>query len=631
MMVVLPRHRLPVALLVVLQCAPRVCVGLQDLVGPYVSAVTPEGSTVPTRLDAKPSKPAGLVLEIEAASQGGSFSQVYSATDKAAKLAEYGRQRKQALNAEHAAERQRILEALEKATTAEDKALLEFAAQANEEARLQAVAALNHLVHFASSVKQAMGSQSGAASCKELSCGSNAVCVMPPSQGARCVCKDGFAGDGFACNPVRQPVPHPLFAVRPHEPAPQVADVHVAAFGGDGVGIVYRDVERSHRGYLLLGQARDDGIHWMPSVCFSDSSQAFAPQLVELLDEPGFAIAFRTRNRGGVGQLLGGTVDKKAAGRVHFGQPAAFARNQAQTMSLMAFPQGRVGVLYSEHLLEGLSGKISGGSSYGAALLATVRPSTGHAPEIVNKVRFMSGHVARISAVQLSPTSFVVAYRHAEDHHSASFVDLQGVQGSEAAGKDDAAAGRTTGAKTEASCLVGELRGDHFAFTAHALSLEPDMTQIWARSVALVQENVIAYTYHSGNEEATKEAIIRLDPATHRLNVLQKQVLAKGFTPTLGSISSAAVQAGSSTPVVAQEHGPRLLTYYGGEPAGGLQMRLCKVSAEGLPSSCARLPLLKSEVLSASVARMSDDRAFLLYTDARGTPFYKLVGLQESE
>merc|ERR1719379_2397314 len=94
-------------------------------------------------------------------------------------------------------------------------------------------------------------------------------------------------------------------------------------------------------------------------------------------------------------------------------------------------------------------------------------------------------------------------------------------------------------------------------------SIDPAQTQIWARSVAFVQENVIAYTYHSGNEQLTKQAFIFADPGTRKLSLMrQPEVLARGFTPFVGTVSTTLLPFGAEQPLLLQTNGPRLFSYY---------------------------------------------------------------------
>merc|ERR1719277_2680837 len=76
-------------------------------------------------------------------------------------------------------------------------------------------------------------------------------------------------------------------------------------------------------------------------------------------------------------------------------------------MKLVALASNRVVCLYSETATDG-SGAVTG--AYGSAALAEVLP--GGSLKVFGTYRFSEGPLlARISAVALSPTSLVVAYR----------------------------------------------------------------------------------------------------------------------------------------------------------------------------------------------------------------------------
>merc|ERR1712050_548506 len=140
----------------------------------------------------------------------------------------------------------------------------------------------------------------------------------------------------------------------------------------------------------------------------------------------------------------------------------------------------------------------------------------------------------------LSPVSFVMAYRHGEEDSGTEL--------------------------TEASCMVGKMVGPELMFSAHSLSLEPEQVNIWARSVAPIRDNTFSYTYHSGDEVVTKQAILQVDPTTLQVSVLQNPtVIGHGFTPYVGTVSTSSVFQGQQTPRQLQllsEEGPRLLTYF---------------------------------------------------------------------
>ncbi|CAJ1361899.1 unnamed protein product [Effrenium voratum] len=213
-------------------------------------------------------------------------------------------------------------------------------------------------------------------------------------------------------------------------------------------------------------------------------------------------------------------------------------------------------------------------------------------PKLLGKYHFAKGAVTRITAAPLSSKTFAIAFRQS----------------------------RESAAYREASVSLAELWGTELVFTTSPTSLEPGRGQIWARSVAGLGDGAFAYTYHSGAEQVTKQAVLRLDPQSHRLEMLQEpQVVAEGFSPFVSTVSTVHREA------EAQPQGHRFFTFIGGEGAKG-RGRLCGVSA-GLPDRCQDVGASSKEVLSVASALLSDGRVFLLTSSASGTPHYALVGL----
>lgn len=529
---------------------------------------------------------------------------VYYATRMAEKFQKFAHKRKLATDAYHGEEQDRLEDAIGKARELKDKDLLTAAAIADEGTRIEEQNALNLMTNFMATLKQAMGARGSALSCDDLFCGNHAYCTVSALEGAQCNCEEGYEGTGFVCNPPRSLNMHALIRVQPNAPQPQVADLHVATFDGNRLGVAYRDVTRSHQGYLLIGRAGASEVDWDAPVLFSNQSMAFSPVLTALRDGSGFAVAFRDANLGGNGILLGGTYGPGNR-TLALGPGKAFARHQAQAMAILPLSGSRVAVVFSEHVLGGSSGQLTGGAMYGAAMLAHVLPGTGEPPSFLAKHRFASGPVARISATLLSPTSLVVAFRLGDTGQPNQMA--------------------------EASAIYGQVHGNKLVFDPHPMSLEPHVPQIWARSVAPIDHHTFSYTYHSGMEEVTKQAILRIDNVTHRMFPVQAPtVIGRGFTPYVFTASDLFFDASSGEASLRQETGPRLFTFYNRAGSSYPQGHMCKVTAEGLPASCRDVDWATPELISAGSAAVGDGRLMLVSTDAKGVPFYKLVGLMDA-
>jgi len=522
----------------------------------------------------------------------------------------------EAVNKFGTAEQDRLKSAIMNAKHPHDKQLLETTARVNEENRLEAQNAFSEMANFVTTLKQAMGAVGSASRCQDLTCGAHAYCVTERTLGARCLCKDGYQGNGFVCKTTTQFAMHSLMQFQPGQVRPQVADIHVSTLQGDTLVAVYRDISNSHKGYALLGHATADNMRWHSPVLFSNQSQAFDPVVVQLEEDGGpkggIAIAFRDANRGGDGILLGGRIDRMT-GQMTLGVPKAFARHQAQAMAMLPLSDSRVAVIFAEHVLGKQTGQLRGGAMYGASLLAQVH-SNGQAPEVINKDRFASGPIARLSATALSPSLFAIAYRQGE-------VEPRTKQ-------------------AEAACIAGQVHRNHILFNSPAVLLEPEQTNIWSRSLARIGENLLAYTYHSGNERETKQAIIRADPRTHRLEVVHgPEVLARGFSPLVGSVALVPTKEelekkktgpfSLSLTQRRQQSTVRLLTYVAHAGAKPAEARLCGISSGGVPSGCQALPWAGRDMAAASGTPLSDGRFLFLFTDSRGNPYYQFVGLMD--
>jgi hypothetical protein len=523
-----------------------------------------------------------------------STSQTYYVTDVATKLAGFATQRAVTSNAVHTAELSRIENAIRAARLVDDKNKLEMAAQLNEKGRLESENAINSMMNLVSTLKQAMGSQNAVASCQLLTCGNHAYCKLMDS-GARCFCEDGYTGNGFICNPPAHPVAHLLFHSAAGRNEPRVADLHLAALHGQGLVVAFRDITESHRGYVMFGTAGPTQMDWKAPVLFSNTSAAFGPVFVELQTDAGFAIAYRDANRGGSAFLLGGeySLDQN---RVTFGVPRLFAVHQAQAFAMVALPRSRVALFFVEHLLgHAGNGKQLAASTFGSSLLAEVH-TDGRTPELLSKQHFTSGPVARLSVAMLSPESFAVAFRRT--------VDSPG------------------GEKGEASCTYAQLHDNELLFGAHHLSLEPEQNQIWARSVAPLDDSAFAYTYHSGTEQLTKQAIVKVDRVTRMMSVLQKpKVIGEGFTPYISSMSSAMPDLGNHT-----NARQRLVTYFStGGPRPKSQF--CNVVTGGMLSGCQDVDWASQEMTSISGAQLGDGRLLFAFTDAQLIGHYQFVGV----
>lgn len=539
---------------------------------------------------------------------------VYYVTRMGDKFLGYTAQKEEALNKFGAAEQDRLEEAIANAPAEREKMLLETTARVNEESRFEVQNAFGEMRNFISTLKQAMGAVGSASRCQDLTCGSHAYCTADKRFGARCLCKEGYSGNGFVCKTSRRLAAHSLMQNHPGMEPPRLSDIHVSAIHGDTILAVYRDISDSHRGYAMLGRAGPTNMRWHPPVLFSNESKAFAPVLVHLQEgqdgkrSGGIAIAFRNANHGGDGLILGGRISP-TTGAVSFGAAKAFARHQSQAVVMLPLSDSRVAIFFAERILG--AGQPVGGAMYGASLLAKVHSSRSM-PEILSKDRFVAGPVAQISALAISPSVFAIAYR------------------------GDAEPGSP---QAEAACIAGHLARGHINYPSQAFLLEPQQTNIWSRSLASTGKGTFSYTYHSGNEKVTKQAFLRVEPRTHKLELLEEpQVIARGVHTEVGSVSLLPDSEQKTTgpfPMSFLERrrrvSPKLLTYVGNSRTEPAEAHICKMSDAGLPFGCEALNWAGRDFHSVAGAQVSDGRYVFMFVDAEGKPSYDFVGLAEHD
>lgn len=490
----------------------------------------------------------------------------------------------------HGKELEGIREAMLKVTDEDDKTLLEAGATENEESRLESTNAFNEMLNFVNTLKQAMGAKGSAPSCADLTCGEHAVCALTLDNGPECACEEGYEGDGFICRPPVHFTPHPLLDKfkKDSEGTRQVADIHMIVFQKTRVALVFRDISKGHQGFFMLGRAGIDEVGWNAPKIFSNGTKAYDP-VIAGLPNGRVAIAYRDKDRGGMGFLLGGEINPRT-NLMRLGTLTPFARNQAHEMAIVALPHTRVAVLYADRKVDA-NGKTT--AIHGAATLAQIRK--GGLPHVLGlPYRFAEGATTRIRATLLSPSSFVVAYR----------------------GESDEAK------KTEASVVWGEMKGSELFFdSTKSIALDSDTTQIWGRDVSLVSANIFAYTYHCGGDQIVKQATIKVDPGTHAMTVVSGPIeLAKGPMSWVQSVS-----------LPYAPRAPHTFSFYQNSGRGYSQAAICPVMSTGQMRDCVDLNWAGVQVQSVAAQPLGEGRLLFVFTDMSGTAYYQYVGLFDDE
>lgn len=474
-----------------------------------------------------------------------------------------------------------------------DKAVFETSIQKNEESRLEMRNANTEMLSFYYTLKAQLGAQGRAPSCAYLTCGDHALCVQYDAtsaggQGAVCECRSCFAGDGYTCAPAVC-TPSKYFTAQSlllHEtPAwtPEIVEMHLAIFASKHIAVVWRDKAASNRGFMMLGNA-SESITWGPMSTIWNEGGGYGP-VVTAVSTKRLAIAFRDAEQGGIGYLTSGDVNVGSL-TTTLGTPLDFARNQAQQVSVVPLSGSRAVLLYAERVLDD-EGTIQ--EAFGGAFLFHIQPGGGI--EALGTYHFAETPVARIAATALSPTSFVVAFR-------AMPADNE-----------------EDGPSRELSAVWMGLEGSELVVDKDlTLGIEPNRRGMWSRDVALISQNLFAYTYQSGSEEKTKLQIVRVDPETHGMEVVgPPRVIGNGATPYVKSIS---------VPYIAST--PETFTMFQRPNEVGTA-KVCGVSMRGRITGCHDVKWADTRVASVAASRLGDGRLIFAFTDESGNPFFQLI------
>lgn len=484
----------------------------------------------------------------------------------------------------HGQEMERLQEAMENSDESEDKTLLEATATENEESKLESQNAFNEMLNFVNTLKNAMGAKGSAPSCEDLTCGEHAVCVDTVMEGAGCKCEDGYEGDGFLCKPPISFTAHPLipFESKPGAAAPQVGEIHITVFQISRVAVVFRDVSKGEKGYFMLGRAGVAKMAWNYPKLFSNQTKAYGP-VIAGLPNGRVAIAWRDQNVGGMGYIMGGQINPKTS-LCTLGETIAFARNQAHGYAAIVLPNSRVALMYSERQLDS-SGKTK--AMHGSALLTQIEKDG--VPKELGKYHFAEGPITRLMATRLSSDSFVVAYR------------------AEAEGEK----------KEEANAIWAQMKGSELMFDPHPISLAPDETEIWGRDVSLVAKDYFAYSFHAGGEQVTKQAIVRVDPGTHKMTIVDgPSPIDEAPTPYVQSVS-----------LPFAPRAPHTFTYYQKPGSGIARAKVCPITPQGKMRDCTDLNFVGYELSTVAAEPLGEGRLLFVFADTTGTPYYQFVGL----
>lgn len=474
-----------------------------------------------------------------------------------------------------------------------DRAKLEATVQHLEESRMEAENADNEILTFYYSMKAALGGRGAAPNCQFLICGKDGECVEHPEGGAKCQCRRCYEGDGFTCSRTACPVDTSRYpaALLPGGPGPPgkhqgARELDAVVFSPDRVALVFRAEGQEDRGFLVLGRVAGGSVEFGGWQGFSGEAKAFGPR-VAALPTGRLVLAFRDEDRGGAGYIVGGEVAGPKGLAARLGAPEVFAKYQSQRAVLVPLATSRVACLYADREIEVSEGKKTV-HAFGRSMLVQVLE---HGQmSLLGRYDFADMPVARLASTALTPTSFIVGYR-----------------GMPA----DAAAGAPS---RELSTVWVEMVGEELVVDAHPLFLEPGRAQMWARDLSLVSQNLVAYSYYSGSERATKTAVLRVDPESREISVASEpRVVGKGLVRYLHSLSVPPSSTAAHSFMYSQRPGKN----------GVLQT--CQVAPSGAVGRCQNKVWADYETDSAAGGRLHDGKFLFLFTNKIGDPHYQLL------
>lgn len=455
-----------------------------------------------------------------------------------------------------------------------------------------------NMVNFSDSMLSLLsGATSKGFSCEQLGCGAHASCTETMG-GAQCVCLEGYVGQGQDCRAPPEFLPHRLLGEVASGAATRAADLDVSIFELNKIAIVFRDVTAGNAGRILVGKVREAGLADLatPELFTAASGKAFSPVVVGTPNRR-LAVAWRDEDRRGTCWLraaaLGTSNVRGAEMALSWGEPVNFCTNQAHKMSLLAFPDDRVVVMYADKARATQHTPVE---SFGNSLVADITGAGAIAAR--GNYRFTDYPVARLEATKVTPTAFVLAARAglATDEFDPSVSTRQ-----------------------EAMAVYGELVDGDLAFNPNPVNIEPEGRQIWSRGVSLIAPNTVAYAYQDGASQEMKVAVVEINPVSHHMQVIhQPSLLRHGISSPYVSMLS--------VPYSPSE--PHSLTYYQG--GGSSMVNLCSWStARKALESCEDFMWLNQKLSSVSGVHLGGGKSFMVFTPDSGIPYYGVFGLSK--
>lgn len=498
----------------------------------------------------------------------------------------------------HTAEEMRLQTALLQSNDANVKLAMNKTMESNKASLQETQKIYDNMVSFADALSGVLSAaDSKGSACEATTCREHASCTDTMA-GAQCVCNEGYVGNGDECREPPEFKPHRLLYEGTAGVKTQALDMNVCVFELNKIAVVFSDASKGLIGRIVLGTVREAGLAdlYPPEQFTTPHGKAYNP-VVQGSQDKRILVSWRDQSRGGTGWVRGATLGttgiRGADMALTWGTPVTVAMNQAHKSALVSLGNNRFALMYADKVM---ATEHTPTESFGNSILAEVN-GTGEVFQI-GKFRFSDFALCRLEAAKVTGTSFLIAAR------ASRMVDELDPSVSTA---------------QEATAIYGELVDDELVFHPNAVNLEPSGSQIWARGISLIAPNTVAYAYQAANNGSKiKLGVVKIDPSTHRMEVVQQPVvIANGFSPYVSMLN---------VPYTPSD--PHTLTYYEGATDSVVNVCSWSESTRTL-SRCEDFKWHGTKLTSVSGVHLGGGKAFMVFSTSSGSPYYSVWGLSK--
>mmetsp|Transcript_10368 Transcript_10368/g.18571 ORF Transcript_10368/g.18571 Transcript_10368/m.18571 type:complete len:597 (-) Transcript_10368:37-1827(-) len=512
-------------------------------------------------------------------------------------LKDFAAKSRKGIQERHKAEELRLQASIGQTSSQHTADALVQSIQSNQLALADTGNVYRNMLSFADSMANVLGSVTTDASCDTVSCGPNAGCTQTPN-GTECVCYEGYIGTGSDCRAPAAYRPQRLLFEGTGGRRTEAMDLHVCSFSHNEVAIVFRDLNKGEIGRITLVSISEGGEATLvpPEQFTLPHEKAFQP-VVAGSEGRRLLVSWRSSNRQGVGYVRGVALNttgiRGAIYHMAWSEPLALAHDVSQKMAMVQLPGDRFAVMYLEKVLATAHSPVE---HFGNAALISV-DGIGSV-SLLGRYHFTDSPICRLEVTRISPSVFIIAGRMAQEVDDVH---------------DDAA-----NSTREAVAIHGKLDDNELVFSAEPLNLEPNGTQVWARSVALIAANTFAYTYQTGSPTLSmKTAIVQVDPRTEAMRLLDTTTLLEGFSPKVSMLD---------VPYSARE--PHTLAVYKDYASRTSKVNLCSWNGDVRKlTQCESFEWLSESVHDFAGVHLPGGRAFVAFTPDSKVPHFTVFGV----